>query len=70
MSVVFDDELRALTESVAADVHDLLRSGVTPPPVRGKGCAACSLRELCLARAPSARAWVANQLDRIVWGET
>lgn len=69
MAVVFDGELRALTESVAADVHEILRSGVTPPPIQNKGCAACSLKELCLDRAPSARAWVAHQLDRIVKGE-
>lgn len=66
--VVFDEELRSLTESVAGDVHALLRSGVTPPPVRMKGCEACSLRELCLEGVPSARAWVDRRVDEAVGG--
>ena len=70
MAVVFGGDLRALTESVVADVHDLLRSGITPPPVRGKGCVACSLKGLCFDHAPSAQAWVANQLDLILKGDT
>lgn len=69
MLVAFDGELRALTESVVADVHAILRSGVTPPPVRNKGCAACSLNELCLDHASSARTWIVSRLDRIVKGE-
>ncbi len=64
--VAFDDELRSLTESVARDVHDLLRSGITPPPVRTKGCEACSLKELCLANVPSARTWIDRKVDEAV----
>ena len=64
--VVFDDELRALTESVAGDVHALLRSGTTPPPAITKGCNACSLKDLCLAKTPSVRAWVDKKIDEVV----
>lgn len=63
--VVFDTELRALTESVAREAHALLREGVTPPPVYTKGCEACSLKEQCLVEVPSARAWVAGKVDEI-----
>ena len=67
-TVAFDGELRTLTEAVARDAHDLLRTGVTPPPVRTKGCEACSLKELCFGDVPSARAWIAGQVDRLTEG--
>ena len=66
--IAFDDELRALTESVARDVHALLSSGMTPPAVRTKACEACSLKELCFDGAPSARAWLADQVDQLMEG--
>ena len=69
-AVAFDAELRALTVSVARDAHALLRSGVTPPPVRTKGCEACSLKEFCFADIPSARAWVDGRVDEIVKEES
>ena len=44
----FDDALRSLTEEKIRAVHELLRSGKTPPPLRhDPRCAACSLHELC-----------------------
>lgn len=64
--VAFDGELRALTESVAAEVHALLRSGVTPPAVITKGCNACSLKDLCLVETPSVRSWVDKKIDEVV----
>ncbi len=67
--VVFDSELRALTEGVAAKVHDLLRAGETPPPVLTKGCKACSLYDQCrpedVGGRESARRWINNQLEAI-----
>ena len=66
--IAFGDELRALTESVARDAHALIRSGVTPPPVLTKGCEACSLKESCFEAAPSAKAWIAGQIDEIAEG--
>ena len=52
-AVVFDSELRALTETVAADARRLIGSGHTPPPVyEARKCEACSLKELCMPRAP------------------
>lgn len=64
--VVFDPELRRLTQEVADGVRALLDSGKTPPPEFGKRCAACSLVEECqpqtLSSRRSARAW----LDRAI----
>lgn len=46
--VAFDPALRARTEEAARRLHELLASGVTPPPVVKPRCRGCSLRPLCL----------------------
>jgi CRISPR-associated exonuclease Cas4 len=46
--VAFTAELRAKTEDAARRLHELVRRGVTPPPVLKPRCRGCSLRELCL----------------------
>ena len=47
-AVVFDAELRALTEEVAKQTYTLIRSGDTPPPAYDeRKCAACSLLDVC-----------------------
>ena len=65
--VAFDSELRNLTEDVAEKVHELMRVGLTPPPVLTKGCRACSLVDVCrpgdLSGRESARRWINNQID-------
>ncbi len=43
----FDAALREETEATAARLHALLGAGTTPPAVREKKCARCSLIELC-----------------------
>jgi CRISPR-associated exonuclease Cas4 len=60
--VTFDDELRAETRHLAAEVHALLASGRTPPPVYGPKCRSCSLLELCRPQAVtrSASAYLAR----------
>ena len=45
--VVFSGSLRQQTLAVIEKVRSLLESGVTPPPVYGKHCKACSLVEIC-----------------------
>jgi CRISPR-associated exonuclease Cas4 len=51
--VPFDAPLRELTEATAARLHRLLRSGVTPPPVREPKCDRCSLLSVCMPDAPA-----------------
>ncbi|MFT3974081.1 MAG: CRISPR-associated protein Cas4 [Amaricoccus sp.] len=66
--VPFDAELRAVTETAAADLARVLASGETPPPTSLKArCRACSLHDLCRpeACARPARAW----RDRMVVAE-
>ncbi|MDI6740073.1 MAG: CRISPR-associated protein Cas4 [Candidatus Edwardsbacteria bacterium] len=48
LDVSFTQELRALTESTARRLHDLMASGKTPPPIYSAGkCDRCSLLETC-----------------------
>ena len=67
--VRFDAELRALTDDVAAKVHELIRVGETPLPVLTKGCRACSLLEMCRPEdvdgRESARRWIQNRMVEV-----
>ena len=66
--VVFDEDLRLLTETTAKGLHDLVRSGVTPPPSCGKWCGSCSLAQECqpeIASSRSARAWIDKSIREI-----
>jgi CRISPR-associated exonuclease Cas4 len=46
--VIFDAKLRTATEEAVAQLHALLASGVTPPPVLHPKCKQCSLHNVCL----------------------
>lgn len=65
--VPFDADLRALTEATAADLAQVLDSGVTPPPTPHKSrCRACSLLDLCRPQAVArpVRPWRDRMLAR------
>jgi CRISPR-associated exonuclease Cas4 len=60
LPVVFDAELRSLTEAVIAELQDVFRTQRTPPPTPHKArCKSCSLFDLCRpnAVAKAASAW-------------
>ena len=67
--VIFNADLRHLTEETARGVRDLIDSGDTPEPSFGKWCASCSLVEECrpklMASQRSASAWLSRQLDEV-----
>jgi CRISPR-associated exonuclease Cas4 len=46
--IVFTPELRAKTEEAARRLHELVASGVTPPPVLKPRCRGCSLHDVCI----------------------
>ncbi len=46
--VVFEPDLRSLVIRTAGEVHDMLDSGLTPPPRAGPLCKSCSMRPSCL----------------------
>jgi CRISPR-associated exonuclease Cas4 len=66
MEVDFTSELRQRTEELAATMHRLYRSGVTPAATPGPYCRNCSLVDVCLPVATShndvAARWVSLQL--------
>lgn len=51
--VVFTAELRGRVEQLAARLHELFDSGVTPPPEPGPKCKHCSLKDDCLPQRPA-----------------
>lgn len=67
-AVVFDADLRALTERIAAETRALIQSGITPAPVYQRAkCDRCSLLEICrpkrlVRRTPVAR-WIERQIE-------
>ncbi len=59
--VLFTADLRSQVESMSAEMHDYARRGHTPRVKPRRGCAGCSLRDLCLpaaAKAPSASSYL------------
>lgn len=62
--VEFTPELRRTTVDATARLHDLVRSGRTPPADPGPKCDRCSLRELCLPRLGGRVARKAYSFDR------
>jgi len=66
LDVVFDDALRKETEETARKAHELIKSGVTPPPVYEKRCESCSLIKECLPKNIEKRLPVKRYLARMV----
>jgi CRISPR-associated exonuclease Cas4 len=66
LDVSFDDNLRRETEDTAKRAHELIASGVTPPPVYGKRCKSCSLMEECLPETIGKKSSVKRYLIRMM----
>jgi CRISPR-associated exonuclease Cas4 len=65
MDVDFDLALRAETAAAAQRVHALIATEKTPPAVLTPKCEKCSLHEVCMPEAFSARPRVADYLTRM-----
>lgn len=65
--VTLTTSLREETERLACRVHELMRLGVTPPPIYEKKCDSCSLFSLCmperLAEHRTIENYIASVLD-------
>jgi CRISPR-associated exonuclease Cas4 len=61
--VEFRSELRSVVEQAAARMHELARSGHTPPGEYEKKCRGCSLFDVCLPRAVRPDRSVADWLE-------
>jgi CRISPR-associated exonuclease Cas4 len=66
LDVAFDNDLRRETEETARKVHELIASGITPPPVYEKRCERCSLIEECLPKKIEKKTSVKRYLTRMM----
>ena len=64
-SVVFDENLRRLTEETSVKVHRLIASKKIPPAEESKKCLNCSLKDICLPGTVNRRAKVRNYINKI-----
>jgi len=66
-SVLFEAELRAITQETAGRFHDLVARGETPRVPKSAKCKRCSLLELCIpsvtGRGRSARRYVQSAMS-------
>ena len=66
LDVAPDDSLRKETEDAAKKAHDLIASGITPPPVYEIRCESCSLMAQCLPKTIQKQRSVKTYLARIL----
>ncbi|QTA93777.1 CRISPR-associated protein Cas4 [Desulfonema magnum] len=65
-NIIFDNELRTETRDAAKRLHDLIRSGLTPPAVYTQKCRSCSLLTFCLPKISGKNKNVNNYLDEMM----
>jgi len=66
LDVAFDNDLRCETEETARKAHELIASGITPPPVYEKRCERCSLIGECLPKKIEKKTSVKRYLTRMM----
>jgi len=66
LDVAFDESLRQETEETAQKAHELIASGITPPPVYEKRCESCSLIGECLPKKIQKKTSVKRYLIRMM----
>jgi CRISPR-associated exonuclease Cas4 len=64
--VAISEALRRETQEVAAKVHAMISSGVTPAPCYSLKCDSCSLYAICLPKLSTGRHSVARYLTRVL----
>jgi len=63
--IIFDDQLRSLTESMAKRLHELIESGITPNAEYSKKCNNCSLFDVCMPKSTHGRKSVKRYLNNL-----
>jgi CRISPR-associated exonuclease Cas4 len=66
LDVVFDDDLRDKTIETARKLHEMISSGITPPPKYTKKCDACSFVSLCLPKVIEKKRMVSSWIERMI----
>lgn len=64
--VIFNEDLREQTESLATRLHELTRSGKTPAAEYSKKCKSCSMINSCLPRTTGRKRNVENYLKKVM----
>jgi len=64
--IEFTAKLRAETEMAGTRLHELIASGITPPPVLKPRCRGCSLHDVCMPELFSQPAAI-TRYDRRLW---
>jgi len=67
--VVFDAALRQQTTTAAARLHELVKSGKTPPAEWKPRCKGCSLLEICMPKAWRPKATAKRYLESLLEDE-
>jgi CRISPR-associated exonuclease Cas4 len=65
VEVTFDDDLRRRTHEAAAELHAMIRSGITPTAGREKKCDRCSLLHICMPDVLEGREPASRYLSRV-----
>jgi CRISPR-associated exonuclease Cas4 len=65
-NVAFDEGIRRTTEQAAVRLHQLIKSGRTPPAVYAPKCDSCSLVQQCLPQSAGRGKDVAVYLKRMI----
>lgn len=66
LDVLFDDDLRKKTIKTARELHEMISSGITPPPKYAKKCDTCSFVSLCQPKAIEKKRTVSSWLKRMI----
>ena len=66
LEVPFDKALRDKTMAAAAQLHEMVESGITPPPEYSKKCDTCSFLSLCMPKTIEKKRTVSSWLKRMV----
>jgi CRISPR-associated exonuclease Cas4 len=64
--VSFDALLRTETEYASSRLHDLVRSGITPPAIHESKCDRCSLQEICMPEVAAKSHSVKSYFDSAI----
>jgi CRISPR-associated exonuclease Cas4 len=64
--VLFDESLRQQTTTAAARLHEIVRTGITPPAEWKPRCKGCSLLETCMPKAWRPKATAAKYLEDLI----
>lgn len=66
--ILFDADLRSLTQKIISATHDLIQAGVTPSAHYDKRCDACSLVQLCMPKSCAEKRSVDRYLQNMLGG--